>query len=679
MGNENMRDRPENGAEDPLAELARLMAQEDDFAELLRQSPPARTAAPPQPPAAPSGRPMSPPPTRPPLTARRPTDEARPAPGSFAALAAEVYGEGVSRGAPPRPGSEYQAPDAHREPARGERPDPRAPYVPPRPQVTEAGRRMPAPNAAPSAPQRPLPTRPEAPRPEAPRAPSPRPMTAADMARQEALRQEALRQDAVRQEASRPEASRPDLGRQEAARQEAARQEAARQEALRREALRQEAVRQDAARQDAARQDAARQEAARQQAARQESARREAAAQAAAAPSAGSGDEAADTRIPAWMTRATAAARAVDAPAPAAPPAGSAAQGRPASAQHPVDLDEEAYDYGRSAGDYPAEADAYDDYAPEEQAPKGLDRKRLLMIGGAVVVFIGAAAMGYSLMSGRSTSTVAGAPPVIRADQGPNKVVPNQPAAAEQSGDGQKLIYDRVGGATTGNEQVVSSEEQPVDVSQAAQPQPRVIQTSPSSASQPGSGEPKRVRTLTVRADGTVVEVPAPAAPVPPGASAAPAGNPVALNMGAGGTVPTSPTPLAATPSIVENMPADSAPAPAPAAAPRAATPAPAAPPARTAAAPAASSGASSVPAGAYVVQIASVRSEAEAQATWRSAQTRYADLLRGQPFSTKRADLGDKGIYYRAQVGNFSSRDGAVSLCEALRAQGTTCMVTRN
>ncbi|MDQ0301642.1 hypothetical protein J2S75_000653 [Ancylobacter polymorphus] len=674
MGNENMRDRPENGAEDPLAELARLMAQEDDFAELLRQSPPARTAAPPQPPAVPSGRPMSPPPTRPPLTARRPTDEARPAPGSFAALAAEVYGEGVSRGAPPRPGSDYQAPDAHREPARGERPDPRAPYVPPRPQVTEAGRRMPAPNAAPSSPQRPLPTRPEAPRPEAPRAPSARPMTAADMARQEALRQEALRQEALRQEAPRP-----DLGRQEAARQEAARQEAARQEAMRREALRQEAVRQDAARQDAARQ-----EAARQQAARQESARREAAAHAAAAPSAGSGDEAADSRIPAWMTRATAAARAVDAPAaPAAPPAGSAAPGRPASAQQPVDLDEDAYDYGRSAGDYPPEADAYDDYAPEEQAPKGLDRKRLMMIGGAVVVFIGAAAIGYGLMSGRSTSTVAGAPPVIRADQGPNKVIPNQPAAAEQGADGQKLIYDRVGGATTGNEQVVSSEEQPVDVSQAAQPQPRVIQTSPSSASQPGSGEPKRVRTLTVRADGTVVEVPAPAAPVPPGASAAPAGNPVALNMGAGGTVPTSPTPLAATPSIVENMPTDAAPAPAPAAAtaaaPRAATPAPAAPPARTAAAPAASSSASSVPAGAYVVQIASVRSEAEAQATWRSAQTRYADLLRGQPFSVKRADLGDKGIYYRAQVGNFSSRDGAVSLCEALRAQGTTCMVARN
>ena len=297
-------------------------------------------------------------------------------------------------------------------------------------------------------------------------------------------------------------------------------------------------------------------------------------------------------------------------------------------------------------------------------------------MGGAVLVFIAAAAIGYVLVSGPSGSGVSGTPPVIRAEQGPNKVVPNQPAA-EQTADGQKLIYDRVGGgATTGNEQVVSSEEQPVDVSQAAQPQPRVIQTTPSggsASSQAGSGEPKRVRTLTVRADGTVVEMPVPAAPLPPGASASPAGNPVALNLGSGGAVPTTPTPLSATPSIVENMPADTAPAAEPAPAPAAA------PPARVAAAPAPAASNAAVPAGAYVVQIAAVRSEAEAQATWRSAQARYADLLRNQPFSVKRADLGDRGIYYRAQVGSFGSREGAVNLCEALRAQGTTCMVARN
>ena len=670
MGNENMRDRPENTAEDPLAELARLMAQEDDFAELLRQSPPARQPATP---------PMAPPPTRPPLRARRPAEEGRPAPGSFAALAAEVYGEGVPRTAPmSRAGAEDAARDTHREPARGERPDPRAPYVPPRPQATDAARRMPTPRSdAPqgAAPSRPLPPRTEPLRTEAPRADTVRadaprapaqrpPMAPAELARQEALRQEAMRQEAVRLDSARQ-----DLARQDLARQEAARQEAARHEAMRRETLRQDAVRQEAARREAAAREAAR-----------------APAAPLAAPPAVGDEASADSRIPAWMTRATAAARAVDAdvpPAPAmAPAAPPAPTGRPASAPapQPVDLDEDAYDYGRSAGDYPPDEEGYENYAAEEEAPRGSNRKRLLMIGGAVLVFIGAAAIGYVFVSGPSGSGVSGAPPVIRADQGPNKVIPNQPAA-EQTADGQKLIYDRVGGgATTGNEQVVSSEEQPVDVSQAAQPQPRVIQTTPSggsASSQTGAAEPKRVRTLTVRADGTVVEMPASASPLPPGASAAPAGNPVALNLGTGGAVPTAPTPLSSTPSIVENMPADPAPAPV-----AAATPAPAAPPATPPAAPspaASSASTASVPAGAYVVQIASVRSEAEAQATWRSAQARYADLLRNQPFSVKRADLGDRGIYYRAQVGSFSSRDGAVSLCEALRAQGTTCMVARN
>jgi hypothetical protein len=252
--------------------------------------------------------------------------------------------------------------------------------------------------------------------------------------------------------------------------------------------------------------------------------------------------------------------------------------------------------------------------------------------------------------------------------------VPSQ-QAQEPSSDGQKLIYDRVGGsAPTGNEKVVSSEEQPVDVSQAAQPQqPRVIQTGPSQSVTATSGqsgtEPKRVRTLTVRADGTIVEDGGPT-PVPAGsqqtaAAAQPtASTPIPLSSGSGGPVSTNPKPLAATPSIVPNVPAP---------APRvAAAPAPAAQPA--AAAPSAAA-----PAGAYVVQVASVRTEAEAQATIKSMQTKYPSVLSGQRSSVRRADLGDRGIYYRAQIGSFGSRDDAVKLCEALRAAGGDCMVQRN
>ncbi|WP_428030360.1 SPOR domain-containing protein [Ancylobacter sp.] len=672
MGNENMRDRPENPAEDPLAELARLMAMEDDFAELARPAPAPRPAAPAPRPAAPS-----------PVAARRPVEEGRPAPGSFAALAQEVYGEGVPRAAPmARSGAEEAARDAHREPARGERPDPRAPYVPPRPQATEPARRAPltrpeAPSSSPvpatPAASRVEPPRADALRAEPPRAPAARPAVPSpeaahqELARQDALRQDALRQDAARQEAARQDAARQEAARQEAARQEAARQHAARQEAGRREALRQEAVRQEAVRREAAGREAVRPP---------------------APPTSRPVEGRSDAAIPAWMTRAAVAAQASGTEAPTAPAPAPVRAQAPAPAAPPLrqpsppvapafDVDEDAYDYGRSAADTQADAQAYEEYEVEEEAP-ARGRKRLLMIGGALLIFIGAAAAGYVVMSRPSGSSLSGEPPVIRADQGPNKVVPSQPTQ-EQAADGQKLIYDRVGGsATTGNEQVVSSEEQPVDVSQAAQPQPRVIQTTPSGsttasgAPQANSGEPKRVRTLTVRADGTVVEdTSPPATPLPPGAANG-AGNPVALNLGSGGSVPTDPAPLSATPSIVDNM--ANVPAPAPAQAP-AQTPAPA----RVAAAPATQSSGASVPAGAYVVQIASVRSEAEAQATWRATQSKFASLLGNQPFSVKRADLGDRGVYYRAQVGSFSSRDGAVGLCEAMRAQGGSCMVARN
>nr|WP_255684179.1 MULTISPECIES: SPOR domain-containing protein [unclassified Xanthobacter] len=82
---------------------------------------------------------------------------------------------------------------------------------------------------------------------------------------------------------------------------------------------------------------------------------------------------------------------------------------------------------------------------------------------------------------------------------------------------------------------------------------------------------------------------------------------------------------------------------------------------------------------GDYVVQVASQRSEADAMGSWKALQTRYPNLLSSYVASVKKADLGDRGIYYRAQVGPFASKDQANDLCQALRAQGGDCMVTKN
>lgn len=572
MANDTTRNRQDNPAEDPLAELARLMGQEDEFADLMRKAQPAPRPAVPRPaapaPGVSAGAPRAPLPPRPaPTRPAAPPPTARPASpapshSSFAALAADVYSDTPRRpGDAPQPRAERHsledaARDLNRNLVRPERsvPEPRA-FEPRTPESR-------APDSRPAEPRM-------APRPSAP---SPRSAERSGYADGNV--------DAVARALSQP----LDLGDE---------------------------------------------------------------------PTRG------ERAPPAWMSRgATARAEA-----PAARDFATA---------------DDTYDYGSSAvADDGYGEDQHSDSSfevEEEHAPRG-GRRRLIVVGAVVVAAVAAVAGGYTLLSrpgGIASSTSE--PPVIRAEQGPNKVVPSQPAP-EPASDGQKLIYDRVGGsAPTGNEKVVSSEEQPVDVSQAAQPQqPRVIQTAPSQSVTATSGqsgtEPKRVRTLTVRADGTIVEdggpTPVPGGTPPTAAAAQPtASATIPLSSGSGGPVSTNPTPLASTPSIVPNVPAP---------APRvAAAPAPAAQPA----APAPSAAA---PAGAYVVQVASVRTEAEAQATIKSMQAKYSAVLSGQRSSVRRADLGDRGIYYRAQIGSFGSRDDAVKLCEALRAAGGDCMVQRN
>jgi hypothetical protein len=383
-------------------------------------------------------------------------------------------------------------------------------------------------------------------------------------------------------------------------------------------------------------------------------------------------------------------------------PAGNAAA-RPTARTEPQSrggytLDDDAYDYGRTAierdgyeGEASGEADdGYEYEAYEEERPPR--SRRLALLGtaiGCAILLIAGGYFGLRAMNGGGGTLVAsGQPPVIKADHGPNKVAPPQ-AAGDQSADGQKLIYDRVGGDPSGNERVVSSQEEPVDPSQAAQPQaqPRVIlpptggsgpapspsapaplgampSGSPPQAQQPSSGsanptEPKRVRTLTVRADGTVVD--GSSAPVLQAPSA---------------SIAAAPAPVGA-PMQVSSYAQDDGSSAMPANVPL--------PPTRVAAAPVASptTAAPAAPAAAdsngYFVQVAAQRTQGEAQSAWRATQGKYPGILGSYSANIRRADLGDRGIYYRAQVGPFNSKDQANELCQSLRAQGGDCMVQRN
>ena len=82
---------------------------------------------------------------------------------------------------------------------------------------------------------------------------------------------------------------------------------------------------------------------------------------------------------------------------------------------------------------------------------------------------------------------------------------------------------------------------------------------------------------------------------------------------------------------------------------------------------------------GAYSVQIASQKTEAEAQASARSAQAQYVNVFGGSSPIVKRFDAGSQGVVYRVMVGSFATSDEATKLCRNLKLAGGNCFVQRN
>jgi hypothetical protein len=89
----------------------------------------------------------------------------------------------------------------------------------------------------------------------------------------------------------------------------------------------------------------------------------------------------------------------------------------------------------------------------------------------------------------------------------------------------------------------------------------------------------------------------------------------------------------------------------------------------------------SAVPAtsGGYLVQVASQRSEVDAKAFYRALQDKFPAVLGSRSPLIKRADLGEKGVYYRAMVGPFGTPDEASQFCGSLITAGGRCVVQRN
>ncbi len=351
----------------------------------------------------------------------------------------------------------------------------------------------------------------------------------------------------------------------------------------------------------------------------------------------------------------------------------------------------------RQDADYPMDAhssaedhDAYDDVPPRRKLG-------ILAVAGifALVVLGTAGAFGYRALFGTSSSNKA--PPVIKADSSPTKIVPAANSKDPKSG---KLIYDRVAERSQ-DEKLVPREEQPIDMNGKAAstvvPQEQNGAPEGSIAPAMGSGvvatEPRKVHTIAIRPDGTTMADTAPSPPVATAAAPVPAprATPAPIAARAPAAEPASreaqaveradappqrvaaPTPSNAPLSLSPDAPAQARPVRTAAVmAPTQTTPAHAT---QTRAAPASIAPSSGK---GYAVQVSSQRSEADAQAAFRNLQAKFPNQLSGKQPMIHRVDLGAKGIYFRAMVGPFGTAEEAGQLCSSLKAAGGACIVQR-
>jgi hypothetical protein len=330
---------------------------------------------------------------------------------------------------------------------------------------------------------------------------------------------------------------------------------------------------------------------------------------------------------------------------------------------------------GQGAQDEQAWPAAFGETAPVEPAPRIRSK---VMSGMAVVMAFGVAGVVGGLVLHRHAANREVV--TIQADNAPTRVAPAQVESAAAP-EGQTLFERKAG---NGVAKVVASAEQPADLKSAinsAQPAAGAASvatpappTPSDQAAQPESLFPpaRRVRTVAVRADGSVVGgagTPAPAASALPtmvAASPAP-------DMALAAAPPPAPTAAPAPPpsqpaakstqraaALTETPPK----APAHVKAPK---------PPRTEAAVEESTGRS----GGYAVQLSGEPSETAARAAAKRLSAKYSGALEGRHAVPVQAKVGDRTVW-RVRVGHLSE-EKAKSMCAAVKSSGGSCFIARD
>jgi len=426
-------------------------------------------------------------------------------------------------------------------------------------------------------------------------------------------------------------------------------------------------------------------------------------------------------------------------------------QGRAPYAQDPHA--EQAYAQDPYAQDpYAQDPDAYDgvydeDFEPDversalrRQNRSGRGRKAALTVGAVLAMAVIGVASAIVFVGGSGTAP-DGEPPLIAADNAPIRVEPTNPGGMDIP-DQDRQIFE---GAAEGETRVVDREEQPVDLEEVARQTPRVVLPPPAAAQNRAGpdaiaqviagdfdaganafesidpspaiaelGEPRRVSTVVVRPDGSIIRnngesrsarPAAPAeqsAPAPMVAAAPwsvdPSGRPVssqpASDRSASVTEPEQPvqrepeatastdrTETAPQQQAAEQAPPAPTQPPAPMALTGALQIAPQAQqnraPQQMASAPATQSAPAPAATGDYVVQLGISNSEARAEQAFGQFRQRYANIISDSAPIIRRAEVNGSTIY-RVRVGPYSLSD-ANSVCDRIKNSGGDCFVARN
>jgi cell division septation protein DedD len=277
---------------------------------------------------------------------------------------------------------------------------------------------------------------------------------------------------------------------------------------------------------------------------------------------------------------------------------------------------------------------------------RGWGRLIAAVFAFAAVVGFGSL-LAYTYLETRDGVTDPNSLPIVRADARPMKTRPDQPGGIDVPFQ-DKEIYNRVGQQSSGGATTQTAQGGQVE---RLLPGPEAVMPRPVPEPPPA---PRVVVPDAPQVEPTADAVPVTAPPrasIPPGGAASPAPVP----------------PPATLPAPVAPRPQQAAPAPTPA--PAAPVTRPAAPAPQVAAAPAA---------GGIRIQLASVRSQADAQREWERLRRQHGDVLGNLTASFPTVDLGDRGMFWRIQAGGFASADAAQAACAALRARGAGCNVVR-